>query len=193
MLSSLAFVGEILGGTEEVRANGAAPFFMGRLTGILRSWLPDQVRAGAGWSALWSTNVFVFAFSTALVYWLGERLFGAGDLTIGSVYLVFTYVGAAPCAHGQDPRPDGGPAEGWRRDHDGWRTCSPSSPRSRTSGADHLPAGPLSVSFDRVTFGYDDEDAGGGPALEGVSFDVSQQVVLGSWAEPAVGRPPLPV
>ncbi len=86
------FVGEILGGTEEVRANGAAPFFMGRLIRILRSWLPDQLRAGAGWSALWSANVFIFAFSTALIYWMGERLFGAGDLTIGSVYLVFTYV-----------------------------------------------------------------------------------------------------
>ncbi len=86
------FVGEILGGTEEVRANGAAPFFMRRLTQILRGWLPDQVRAGRGWSALWSANVFIFAFSTALIYWLGERLFGAGDLTIGSVYLVFTYV-----------------------------------------------------------------------------------------------------
>ena len=40
------FVGEILGGTEEVRANGAAPFFMSRLIQILRGWLPDQVRAG---------------------------------------------------------------------------------------------------------------------------------------------------
>jgi ATP-binding cassette subfamily B protein len=181
------FVGEILGGTEEVRANGAAPFFMGRLTGILRSWLPDQVRAGAGWSALWSTNVFVFAFSTALVYWLGERLFGAGDLTIGSVYLVFTYVELlrVPMDRIRDQMEDLQKAgAGITRVEDLFAVTT----KIADLGADHLPPGPLSVSFDRVTFGYDDEDAGGGPALDGVSFDVSQQVVLGILGRTGSGK-----
>jgi ATP-binding cassette, subfamily B, bacterial len=51
-----------------------------------------------------------------------------------------------------------------------------------------LPAGPLSVSFDRVTFGYDDEDAGGGPALQEVSFEVGQRVVLGVLGRTGSGK-----
>ena len=41
---------------------------------------------------MWSTNVVVFALGMSLVYWLGSRFFGSGQLTIGSVYLVFAYV-----------------------------------------------------------------------------------------------------
>jgi ATP-binding cassette, subfamily B, bacterial len=181
------FVGEILGGTEEVRANGAAPFFMSRLTQILRGWLPDQVRAGRGWSALWSANVFIFAFSTALIYWLGERLFGAGDLTIGSVYLVFTYVELLrlPMERIRDQMEDLQKAgAGITRVEELFSV----STKVIDSGTDHLPAGPLSVSFDRVTFGYDDEDAGGGPALQEVSFDVGQRVVLGVLGRTGSGK-----
>ena len=145
-----------------MRANGASPFFMGRLTRILHSWLPDQQRAGAGWSALWSANVFIFALSTALIYWLGERLFGAGDLTIGSVYLVFTYVELLrlPMDRIREQMEDLQKAgAGIDRVEDLFSV----STKVEDLGNRRLPAGPLSVSFDRVTFGYDDEDSGGGP------------------------------
>ncbi len=181
------FLGEILGGTEEVRANGASPFFMGRLTRILHSWLPDQQRAGAGWSALWSANVFIFALSTALIYWLGERLFGAGDLTIGSVYLVFTYVELLrlPMDRIREQMEDLQKAgAGIDRVEDLFSV----STKVEDLGSRRLPAGPLSVSFDRVTFGYDDEDSGGGPALEEVSFEVGEEVVLGVLGRTGSGK-----
>ncbi|MGZ8754228.1 MAG: ABC transporter transmembrane domain-containing protein, partial [Acidimicrobiia bacterium] len=79
------FLGEQLGGTEDIRSNGATGFFLRRFTEHLRAWLPDAVRGFMGWAVLWSTNIVVFAVGTALVFWLGSRLFGDGSLTIGSV------------------------------------------------------------------------------------------------------------
>ncbi len=85
------FVGEVVEGTEDITANGAAPYMNERFDDLHRKWLPQTVRAWMGWGIMWSTNVVLYGLSLTLVFALGAWLFGIGTLTIGSVYLVFHY------------------------------------------------------------------------------------------------------
>ncbi|NIA24340.1 MAG: ATP-binding cassette domain-containing protein [Gammaproteobacteria bacterium] len=155
------FLGEQLGGTEDARANGGVAFIVERFTRHLREWLPASVRGFMGWAHLWSTNVLLFSALTALVYWLGSRFFGAGALSIGSVYLVFSY------------------SELMRQPMDRIRTQMQDLQKASAAltrvealfalesrlpldGTMLLPAGALSVAFRGVSFAYHDGDDGSG-------------------------------
>ena len=164
------FLGEQLGGTEDIRSNGATGFFLRRFTEHLRAWLPDAVRGFMGWAVLWSTNIVVFSVGTALVYWLGDRLYGDGTLTIGSVYLVFTYTELLRqpldrIRHQMEDLQKAG--AGMSRVEDLLALTS----RLESDGGAHLQSGPLSVEFEDVTFAYQDgEEAIGEAVLDDVSF-----------------------
>ncbi|NOY55215.1 MAG: ABC transporter ATP-binding protein [Actinobacteria bacterium] len=153
------FLGEQLGGTEDARANGGVAFIVERFTRHLREWLPASVRGFMGWAHLWSTNIVLFSALTALVYWLGSRFFGAGALSIGSVYLVFSY------------------SELMRQPMDRIRTQMQDLQKASAAltrvealfalesrlpldGTKLLPAGALSVTFQDVSFAYHDGDDG---------------------------------
>ena len=109
------FLGEQLDGTEDIRANGGAPFMLHRFTKMLRGWLPEEVKGRLGFAALWGTNIASYVLGTALVFWLGSVFFGRGDLTIGSVYLIFHYTELARHPMDQIKTPDGGLPEGRSR------------------------------------------------------------------------------
>src|SRR3972149_3470988 len=79
------FLGEQLGGTQDLRANGGAPHLMPRFTGVHREWLPLEVRGRFGFSLLWSSSIAVYVFGLALVFALGSSLAAAGAMTLGAV------------------------------------------------------------------------------------------------------------
>ena len=85
------FLGEQLGGTEDIRANGAVPYMIHRFTQVHREWLPLEVRGRFGFAVMWGTSIGVYVFGLAMVFWLGSVLIGKDAITIGSVYLVFHY------------------------------------------------------------------------------------------------------
>lgn len=182
------FLGEQLGGTEDIRSNGATGFFLRRFTEHLRAWLPDAVRGFMGWAVLWSTNIVVFAVGTALVFWLGSRLFGDGSLTIGSVYLVFTYTELLRqpldrIRHQMEDLQKAG--AGMSRVEDLLALSS----RIESEGAAHLPSGPLSAEFDAVTFAYQDgQEEMGDVVLDGVSFQVAPGRVVGVLGRTGSGK-----
>jgi len=182
------FLGEQLGGTEDIRSNGAAGFFLRRFTEHLRAWLPDAVRGFMGWAVLWSTNIAVFAVGTALVFWLGSRLFGDGTLTIGSVYLVFTYVELLRqpldrIRHQMEDLQKAG--AGMARVEELLGLSS----RLEIHGREGLPARPLAVEFDRVTFSYEDGDEEASEiVLDDVSFRVSPGRILGVLGRTGSGK-----
>ncbi|GBE21535.1 MAG TPA: ABC transporter ATP-binding protein [Actinobacteria bacterium] len=155
------FLGEQLGGTEDVRANGGVAFVVERFSQHLREWLPASVRGFMGWAHLWSTNIVLFSALTALVYWLGSRFFGEGALSIGSVYLVFSY------------------SELMRQPMDRIRTQMQDLQKAAAAltrvetllalesrlpqdGTMLLPTGALSVALQGVSFAYHDGDDGSG-------------------------------
>jgi ATP-binding cassette subfamily B protein len=182
------FLGEQLGGTEDIRANGATDFFLRRFTEHLREWLPDAVRGFMGWAVLWSTNIIVFAVGTALVYWLGSRLFGEGTLTIGSVYLVFTYTELLRqpldrIRHQMEDLQKAG--AGIARVEELLALTS----RLESDGDTQLHPGPLSVEFDTVTFAYQDGDEDiGQVVLDEVSFNVAPGRVVGVLGRTGSGK-----
>lgn len=182
------FLGEQLGGTEDVRGNGGVPFVISKFTDHVREWLPASVRGFMGWAHLWSTNIVLFSALTSLVYWLGSRFFGSGVLSIGSVYLVFSY------------------SELMRQPMDRIRTQIQDFQKAAAAltrvesllalesrlthlGSDTLPPGALSVSFEDVSFAYrDGDDNSGEIVLAGLDLDVQAGHVLGVLGRTGSGK-----
>jgi ATP-binding cassette subfamily B protein len=173
------FLGEQVGGTEDVRANGAARYMMRRFTRLLRRWLPAEVRGRHGWSVLWGTNIVVFALGNVLVFTLGSWLFNAGTITIGSVYLIFHYT--EMLRH---------PLDRIRNQMEDFQKAAAGIHRVQSlldretrlprTGTEPLPDGALSVGLDHIDFSYREEEdtpegdgSRAGSAGERVLSDVS--------------------
>jgi ABC-type multidrug transport system fused ATPase/permease subunit len=183
------FVGEQVRGTEDIRANGGVPFMVHRFTQILRAWMPEQVRGRMGFAVLWGTSIAQYAIGTVLVFWLGSLFFGRGELTVGSVYLIFHYTEMT--RH---------PMEQIRAQMEDFQKAGAGLARVEelleresalpASGTARLPAGPLSVELDDVTFSYRDAngDAGEDRVLHGVSFSVAPGRVLGVLGRSGSGK-----
>ncbi|HEX5690970.1 MAG TPA: ABC transporter ATP-binding protein, partial [Roseiflexaceae bacterium] len=85
------FLGEQLAGTEDLRSSGATGYVMHRFGEHLRGWLPLQRRAGLAGYSMWTTTMGIFALGNALALGLGVSLWARGELTVGTVYLIFYY------------------------------------------------------------------------------------------------------
>ncbi|MCB2225001.1 MAG: ABC transporter ATP-binding protein/permease [Actinobacteria bacterium] len=181
------FVGEQLGGTEDVRANGAVPFMMHRFTRIVRAWLPEAVRARMGFAALWATGILSYIVGVALVFWLGWRMVGDGRLTIGSVYLIFHYTEMIRHPMDQireqmsDLQKAGAGIE---------RVSELFARRSAIDGdgGRALPDGALSLSFDRLGFHYEDEASDGELVLDDIHLDIGAGRVVGVLGRTGSGK-----
>ena len=185
------FVGEQLDGVEDIRANGGAPFMLYRFTKMIRAWRPAEIRGRYGFSVLWGASITTYVVGTALVFWLGSVFFGRGDLTLGSVYLIFHYTEMTrhPMEQIRTQMEDFQKAGAGISRVEGLFAHESALPRSGTS---RLPAGPLSVRFDGVEFSYDDrgERDGGstGRVLHGVSFEIAAGRIVGVLGRSGSGK-----
>ncbi len=148
------FIEERLSGTEDIRSSGAIDYTMNRLYERSRARLHNERRAAVIGSSAWMTPLLFFAIANGLTYWLGHRFFTSGTMTIGTVYLIFFYTDALLR-----------PVIQITRQIEDLQKAGAGIVRVRelfsiqpdlTEGAAELPAGPLAVEFDGVTFGYDD-------------------------------------
>jgi ATP-binding cassette, subfamily B, bacterial len=180
------YVGEQVEGTEDITANGAAGYMQERFAGMMRRWLPLQVKGWTGWAMLWGTNIALYGISTTIVFVLGSVLFGAGTLTIGSVYLIFHYVEMTrhPMEEIRSQMEDLQKAgAAIARVEELFATTT----RLKPEGDLRIPDGPLRVEFDGVTFSYEDEDDDG-PVLRNVSFDIAPGHVVGILGRTGSGK-----
>ena len=173
------FLGEVVEGTEDITANGAAPYMSRRFDDIHRRWLPQMVRAWMGWGLMWSTNIVLYGFSMTIVFVLGSYLFGIGALTIGAVYLVFHYTEMT--RH---------PMDQIRNQLEDLQKASAAIERVgelletttqlKPEGDTPVPSGALGVEFDAVEFSYADGNGDGDEiVLHDVSFDIAPGRVVG--------------
>ncbi len=181
------FLGEQLGGTEDIRANGAVPYMMHRFTEVHREWLPLEVRGRFGFAVMWGTSIGVYVFGLAMVFWLGSALLSDQAITIGSVYLVFHYTDML--RH---------PVEQIRTQMEDLQKAGAGIERvqelfaARTrlpeDGHRSLPTGALDIAIESLDFNYLDDDSDGEIVLEGLDIEIAAGRVLGLLGRTGSGK-----
>ena len=179
------FLGERLAGTEDIRSSGAGPYVMQRFYEHMRRWWRPQTSAAVvGNSGMWAGINTTFTIGMAVSFVLGAALYNSGAITIGTVYLIFFYTEMIRQ-----------PIEQILRQLEDLSRASASIGRiqellainskieSATNPID-LPAGPLAVHFDHVSFSYSDAE----PILKDVAFQLDAGQVLGVLGRTGSGK-----
>jgi ATP-binding cassette subfamily B protein len=188
------YLEERIAGAEDIRAAGAMPYALYRLLLLLRASLLKH-RSAYTLSALvfnFTNLLSVMGYAAGLA--LGVYLYTRGEASIGTAYLIVAYVGMLSA-----------PLHALREQLRGLQQAAASIQRIQAllalrplvddppaaDGMPALPAGPLAVEFDRLTFRYDDGDeaeAGQGFAVDAVSFAVQPGRVLGVLGRTGSGK-----
>jgi ATP-binding cassette subfamily B protein len=181
------FLGEQLGGTEDIRANGAVPYMIHRFTEMHREWLPMEVRGRFGFSVMWGTSIAVYVFGMAMVFAVGSALLSDGAVTIGSVYLVFHYTEMLrhPVDQIRTQMEDLQKAgAGIARVEELFATAT----RLMEEGTKTLPTGALQMEISNLDFAYEDEDSDGEVVLNGLDLSLGNGRVLGLLGRTGSGK-----
>ena len=177
------FLTEHLSGTEDIRANGAVSYVMGRFYERLREWLAAVVKAYITNSSMWAASLITFTVGNAIAFGFGAYLWKTGTITIGTVYLIIHYT------------------ELLRRPINQIRTHLQELQRAsagigRLNTLMHrqsaiqdgegaiITSGPLVVEFADVTFNYEGDER----VLERVSFQLKPGKVLGLLGRTGSGK-----
>ncbi|MBA2678363.1 MAG: ABC transporter ATP-binding protein [Ktedonobacteraceae bacterium] len=177
------FLEERLSGTEDIRASGANAFMLRGLHERSRTVLRTLVRAVQINSASWVSMSIIFVIGTAAALALGALLFQAGQISIGTVYLIFAYTNLL-----------NNPIEQIVQQVRDMQQASGSIKRIldllviqgtiEDGRGEALPPGPLAVSFDDVTFCYHPEL----PVLKHISLTLEPGTVLGLLGRTGSGK-----
>ena len=175
------FLNEHLGGTEDLRASGAVDHALRGLGRHHGAWLRARRGAMLATSFIWGGTLFTFAVGNAIAFAVGGMLWSRGEMTLGTVYLLFYYTALLRR-----------PLEVLRRELEEVQRAIASlgrvdelfATRSRLAdGPGALPAGALAVELDQVTFGY-----GAEPVLREVTLRVQPGRVLGVLGRTGGGK-----
>lgn len=177
------FVGEYLAGLQDIRASGAGAFVLRRHVEVMRLWLAVTRKAQMWGYGMSATSLGLFALGTTVAFALSAMLFQAGTLTIGSVYLIFqcTEMLSQPTEQIRNEVQDLQQADA---SMDRAEALLRVVPRVTDGPGEALPAGPLAVELDNVSFGYAD----GTPVLREVSISLKPGRVLGIVGHTGSGK-----
>jgi ABC-type multidrug transport system fused ATPase/permease subunit len=177
------FLGEYLAGLEDIRSSGATAFVLRRCAEMMRSWLSVTYKAEIKGYALVATSQGLFGAGIAVAFFLSAMLYRDGTLTIGAVYLIFQYTEVLRQ-----------PTEQIRNEVQDLQQADASigriealmrvKPRLVDGPGAALPAGPLSVELDHVSFGYTPET----PVLRDINLRLEPGRVLGIVGRTGSGK-----
>lgn len=176
------FLGEYLAGLEDIRSSGAGAFVLRRCAMAMREWLAAIRRAQMRGYALVATSEGVFGLGAAFALGLSAFLYRDGALTLGTVYLIFRYTEMLrqPTERLRDEVQDFQQADA---SIGRVESLLAETPRIVDGPGEALPAGPLAIDFDGVTFGYGDA-----PVLRDVNLRVPAGRVLGVVGRTGSGK-----
>ena len=176
------FLGEYLAGLEDVRSSGAGAFVLRRFAVAMRTWLGAIRRAQMRGYALVATSDGLFGLGAAFALGLCAMLYRDGSLTIGAVYLIFRYTEMLrqPTEKLRDEVQDFQQADASIGRVEGLLA---ETPRIVDGPGEALPAGPLGIDFDGVTFSYGEE-----PVLHDVTVEAPPGRVLGVVGRTGSGK-----
>lgn len=175
------FLGERLGGTEDIRSSGAETHILNGLALHHRLWLASRRRAMFGVGVIWASTILTFAVGNAVAFAVGGYLWTIGAITVGTVYLLFYYTELLRR-----------PIESFRRELEDMQRAIASLGRvdqllrtasALVDGHTTLPDGPLGVELDAVSFGYDED-----LVLHDLSLRVAPGRVLGILGRTGSGK-----
>lgn len=178
---TFGFLGERLGGTEDIRSSGAETHILNGLALHHRAWLAARRRAMFGIGVIWASTILTFAVGSAVAFAVGGWLWTIGAISVGTVYLLFYYTQLLRR-----------PIEAFRRELEEMQRAIASLGRidellrtrsALDDGPATLPSGPLSVELDRVSFGYEDA-----LVLHDVSLRIAPGRVLGILGRTGSGK-----
>lgn len=177
------FLGEYLAGLEAIRSSGAGAFVLRRCAEVMRSWLAVTRKAQMWGYGMSATSQGLFALAAAAAFALSAILFKAGQMSIGTVYLIFQ------CSAMLRQ-----PTEQIRNEVQDLQQADASiarieallatAPRIVAGAGIALPPGPLTVELDNVSFGYAEDI----PILHNISLSLSPGHVLGVVGRTGSGK-----
>lgn len=178
------FIEERLSGTEDIRANGAVAYVLRRLFERERALFRRQLAASAWGIGTGSISIVLLAACAAVGLGIGVYLYQLGQVTLGTVYLIFTYTALLNRPIEQITRQ----MEDLQKAGAGLGRINAlralQSAIHETPQPTPLPAGPLSVDFASVSFGYDPQ----GRNLHEISFTLAPGRVLGLLGRTGSGK-----
>jgi ATP-binding cassette, subfamily B, bacterial len=152
---TLGFLEERLQGTEDLRASGAEAHTLAQYDALLTATMDATRSARLAGNVSYAATTFLTTAGYAAGLALAAAIYLAGAATIGQAYLIVAYVGMLA-----------GPLDRLRAQADDLQRAGASVGRIAALFAERplvqervraeLPAGPLSVAFEGVTFAYDD-------------------------------------
>lgn len=200
------FLEERLTGTEDIRANGGEAYVMARLYPLINTYASLRTRTYTFGSFTGSFSMFLFAVAEVAMLGYGAYAYLQGQMTIGTVFLLFSYIALISQPVNEVRRHIGDMQRALaniRRVGDFFALA----PESTRVGTAILPATAPSVAFDGVTFAYkdrrpadkapktlaeteaSDEDEVTTPiVLQNVSLDVRPAHVLGILGRTGSGK-----
>ena len=177
------FLGERLSGITDIQKSGAVSFTMARFYEALRrrmfSWIKVIVIAQVAWGITSSVNSLRLSIGLAV----GAYLFLRGDITIGTVYLIFNYLQMvhAPIhtlsQEFQDLQRAGASIQRIAELRD-------TSSKVQDGHGASLPSGKLSVSFRDVSFSYNPNVR----VLQDISLNLEPGKTLGLLGRTGSGK-----
>jgi len=201
------FLEERLSGTEDIRANNAVEYVLHRFYILTRDLMRKTIIANFRWATVMNTTWVLFAVGNAIGLGVGAYLYYRGDITIGSVFMIVYYTNMINwpleriTQQFQDLQRAGASLV---------RIMGVQQIKGKISGEDEfsnseeriLSPGALAVTFENVTFGYDDsissQDKTDGPeedhaqekelVLCDVSFQLTPGRVLGLLGRTGSGK-----
>ncbi|GLV53409.1 helicase [Dictyobacter sp. S3.2.2.5] len=177
------FLGEYLAGLQDIRSSGAGAFVMRRCAELMQAWLAITRKAQMWGYGLGATSLGMFALGTATALAVSAILFRSGTLTIGMIYLIFqcTEMLRQPTEQIRNEIQDLQQADASMTRVEALLNTTP---RVFDGPGAELPAGPLSVELDGVSFHYS-EDA---PVLRDVNVLLEPGRVLGVVGHTGSGK-----
>ena len=172
--NQFGFLEERLAGTEDIRSSGAKPYVMRRFTELMRDLMAKSLKAGLMVSIMVNTTSLLFAVGNAVAFALGAYLFLTESISIGTVVIIGWYstmlmwpIRRIFWQMQELQRAAAGIAR--IRELLAIKTKIRDAEPDGASPATALPDGPLALTFQDVTFGYDDALAkgnGGGTSAD---------------------------
>ena len=180
------FLEERLAGTEDIRSSGAKPYVMRSFFELMRARWKKEMKAGLMVNLIVNSSMLLFTVGNALAFAVGAYLYLSGEITIGTVFLIFQYSNLLfmPIERISQQMGDLQKAgAGISRIQQLRVIQSKIDYRDDATGL-LLPDGPLSVEFEQTTFGYNADD----PVLKDVAFQLKPGKVLGLLGRTGSGK-----